>query len=290
MSRCLADGMTCAANASLISTRSMSSIVSPARSSAMRDAPIGPRPMISGFSAGDAARHDARERRDAELLGPGVAHHDDRGRAVVQRARVARGDRAVGPEHRLELRELLDGRAVARARRPSRATVPSGSVIGMISRSKNPLCCDSTARCCERAANSSISSRVTPSACDDVLRGLAHRDVDVGQSLGAASTSARRRPDRALRAGPGVGEPVVGGARAAVGAALVEAAHALDARGDEHVALAALDRVRGHADGLQRRRAVAVDGRAGDVVRCPRAARRRARGCSPAHRPAARSR
>ncbi len=40
-------------------------------------------------------------------------------------------------------------------------TVPSGVVTGVISRSKNPFSCDATARCCESAANSSISSRVT---------------------------------------------------------------------------------------------------------------------------------
>ena len=40
-------------------------------------------------------------------------------------------------------------------------TVPSGRVTGMISRSKNPFSWDSTARVCERSANSSISSRVT---------------------------------------------------------------------------------------------------------------------------------
>ena len=56
--------------------------------------------------------------------------------------------------------------AVVPSRGPSsyEITVPSGRVTGVISRSKNPLVCDSTARCWERAANSSISSRVTPSA------------------------------------------------------------------------------------------------------------------------------
>ncbi len=38
-----------------------------------------------------------------------------RGGAVVQRARVARGDGAVGPEHRLELADLLVGGAGPRA-------------------------------------------------------------------------------------------------------------------------------------------------------------------------------
>ncbi len=40
-------------------------------------------------------------------------------------------------------------------------TVPSGSSTGMISRSKKPRSCDWTARFCDRAANSSISSRET---------------------------------------------------------------------------------------------------------------------------------
>ena len=45
-----------------------------------------------------------------------------------------------------------------------------------------------------------------------------------------------------------------------VGAPVHEPAHGLDPAGDEDVALTGADRVRGHADGLERRRAVAVDG------------------------------
>ena len=93
----------------------MSSIVMPALASALRVASIGPRPMISGDSPRHARRDDARQRRQAQLLGLGVAHDDHRRGAVVQRARVARGDRAVRPEHRLELADLLVGRACARA-------------------------------------------------------------------------------------------------------------------------------------------------------------------------------
>ena len=54
---------------------------------------------------------------------------------------------------------------VVPARGPSSllTTVPSASVTGVISRSKKPFACASTARSCERAANSSISWRVTPS-------------------------------------------------------------------------------------------------------------------------------
>ena len=64
-------------------------------------------------------------------------------------------------------------------------------------------------------------------------------------------------------AGLGVGEERV--VRAGVGRAVQVAAHGLDAGGDEHVALAGLDGVGGHADRLERRGAVAVDGHAGDV-------------------------
>jgi hypothetical protein len=41
----------------------------------------------------------------------GVAHHDHGRGAVVERAAVACGHLAVGAESRLELRQLLDGRA-----------------------------------------------------------------------------------------------------------------------------------------------------------------------------------
>src|SRR5680860_1648468 len=51
MPRSRAEGMTCEANASFISTRSMSSMVIPARAKACLDAPTGPRPMISGETA-----------------------------------------------------------------------------------------------------------------------------------------------------------------------------------------------------------------------------------------------
>ena len=121
MPRCFADGITCAANASLISTRSMSSIGQAGALQRLAARLDRAETHDLRVEAGHAGRHDPRQRLDAELVRLGVAHHDHRGRAVVQRARVAGGHLAVGTEHRLQLGELLDRRAVARAvvlRRP----------------------------------------------------------------------------------------------------------------------------------------------------------------------------
>src|SRR4051794_12500668 len=65
--------------------------------------------------AGDTGRHDAGEWRDAELLRLRVAHDDDRGGAVVERARVARSDPSVRTEHRLQLSHPFDSDPGARA-------------------------------------------------------------------------------------------------------------------------------------------------------------------------------
>ena len=53
--------------------------------------------------------------------------------------------------------------SVELARGPSSlaTTVPSGSVTGTISRSKNPDSCDATASSCERCAYLSMSARLT---------------------------------------------------------------------------------------------------------------------------------
>ena len=219
--------------------------------------------MISGFSAADAA--DATMRASGVMpssLGLGVAHHDDRGGAVVQRAGVAGGDRAVGPEHRLQRRRASRRWCRRGGRRPCVTTVPSGVVTGVISRSKKPFSCDSTGPLLRPGGELVHLLAGHALGLGHVLGGLAHGDVDVGEAR-------RRRPRRPGRprarlrcAASASAKRVV---RAGVGRAVHEAAHGLDAGGDEHVALAGLDRVGGHADRLQRRRAVAVDGDAGDV-------------------------
>ena len=50
----------------------------------------------------DPGRHDPGQRGQAQLGGPPVAHDHHRGGPVVQRAAVAGGDGAVGPEGRFE--------------------------------------------------------------------------------------------------------------------------------------------------------------------------------------------
>src|SRR6201999_1242368 len=65
--------------------------------------------------AAHAGGDDAGQRLEAEFLGLDVAGDHHRRRAVVQRAGVARGNGAVGPEDRLELADLLVGGAGARA-------------------------------------------------------------------------------------------------------------------------------------------------------------------------------
>ena len=57
----------------------------------------------------DAVRADLGEPGQAELLGLGLAHHDDRGGAVGDLRGGAGGDRAVLGERRAQLAERLGG-------------------------------------------------------------------------------------------------------------------------------------------------------------------------------------
>ena len=227
--RAAADGITWAANASLISTTSTSSMVIPARSSALRRLDR-PDPHELRLDAGHGRRDDARQRLDAELLRPLVAHEHDRRGAVVERARVPGGDLAArGTPASARRASRASSRAAAR-RRARR--VPPPSARASISRSKKPSSCAATARCCLRYANRSISSRVISSALGDVLRGLPHRDVHVRDRvrLPPASRSCSSRS--------------TSGSRDTCEIDSTPAA-------DEDVALAGTDRVGGHADRLQ---------------------------------------
>ena len=67
--------------------------------------------MISGDRADTAGSDDAGQRGDPEFGGLPVAHDDQGGGTVVERATVARRDAPVRAEHRLELRHGLIGHA-----------------------------------------------------------------------------------------------------------------------------------------------------------------------------------
>ena len=108
-------GITWAAKASLSSTVSTSPMSMPARSSTLRMAPIGATPMYSGSMAAVAAVTIRARGRSPSSVGLVGRHHEHGGGAVVQRTGVAGRDLAVLLERRVELGELLEGRARARA-------------------------------------------------------------------------------------------------------------------------------------------------------------------------------
>ena len=115
------DGITCAANASLNSTRSILSAAMPACLSAFFVDGIGPRPITCGFTPATpmpTMRASGVRPSFARLL---LAHQQRSGDAVVGRARVAGGDddllaaEADHALHRLERAELLGGGVGANA-------------------------------------------------------------------------------------------------------------------------------------------------------------------------------
>ena len=139
-------------------------------------------------------------------LGLGVAHDDDGGGAVVERAGVAGGDRAVGAEHRLELGQLLDGGAGAGA-----VVLRDDGAVGEGDRGDLPV---------EEAAllggdgpllraGGQLVHLLAGDALGehDVLGRLAHGDVDVGEArrrrpaVGALRCARRCGPRRRRRAG-----------------------------------------------------------------------------------------
>ena len=92
-----------------------------------------------------------------------VAHDDQRGRAVVERAAVAGGDRAVRPEHRLQRRPAPRASRRAAGRRRRDHAVPSGSVTGVISRAQKPSAIAFSARFWLSGRRTRpASARVTP--------------------------------------------------------------------------------------------------------------------------------
>ena len=215
----------------------------------------------------DPGRDDPGERGDPELGGPRRGHHHERRGAVVERARVPGRDASVGTEDRLEVGQRLVGRA-----RPRRVVPGDHRAVGQRHRGDLALPEAVALRLLGevlRAGREPVHL-LAGHALEQrhVLGRLAHRDVGVGQQPVVARVVPLVRAGRRDlgRAGLRLVEQRVLGARQPVGGALLEPRHRLHARGEEHVALPGPDRVRRHADGLQRRRAVPRDRRARKVV------------------------
>ena len=102
------------AKASLISMRSRSSVVMPARSSARRDASTGPMPITSGESPVAPVEMMRASGLIPSSLALDVAHHNERRRSVVQGACVPGSHGAVDPEGWLKRSKCLDCGASAR--------------------------------------------------------------------------------------------------------------------------------------------------------------------------------
>ncbi len=247
-----------AANASLTSHRSTSPTARPARSSALGIATVGASPVRSGATPTDAqARTTASGSRPAASASAPVGE-DQRGAAVVHAGRVAGGDAEAGDlgVDGLERGELLEaaGRAGGGARRRRRSWSCRRGGSPRAGRSRRRSCPSSMAamaRWCERNAQASISSRVTP-ASTAAFQPDGDRHVLVG-GVGRVAV-ARRRP---------VG-PVVG-ARHPPGPA-GRGRRRLDAAGHDHAVHAGPDRGRGGRHRGQARGAVAVVGDAGHVL------------------------
>ena len=111
--RSLLTAIAWAANASLASTRSRSLTDQPARSSALREAGIGPVPMIAGSTPAVAQETMRASGVMPRRLRFGGRHHHQRRRAVVDARGVAGRHRAVLGEGGPQLGDGFVGRAGA---------------------------------------------------------------------------------------------------------------------------------------------------------------------------------
>ena len=255
------------ANASLSSTRSRSSTVSPARSSALRVAGTGPMPMTDGSTPATAVLTIARERSQPERARPLRLDEHDRGGAVVDARGVAGGDRPARPERGLEPREALGGRVGARAlvalddaaaRRRAAAT---GTGTTWSANRPSSIAADGALLAQQRervlvradtpqrsATISAVSPSETVTPCS-ARRGLTNRQPSV-------------RVDELARAALVAGLRLQHDERCA--------RHRLDAARHDDIRVAGHDRVRGAVDRLEARAAEAVHGLARDLDRQPR--------------------
>ncbi len=160
-------GSACAAKASFSSTRSMSPTERPARSSALREAGIGPRPIVAGSTPATAlatrraiGRRPSSAARDSEvtrsaaapslmpLLLPAVTEPEaSRLKAGFKPASCSR---------------VVSGRGCSSRSTVVVAPLAAGTSIGTTSSAKRPAPCAAAQRWCEASANRSWSSRETP--------------------------------------------------------------------------------------------------------------------------------
>ena len=147
----------CEANASLSSTRSISSIETPGAGEELAHRGHRADAHHGRVDPGDGRAGEDAERLDPERARLLLARDHERCSAVVDPARVARRHRPVR-------------RGTRAAARPSFSSVVSGrgcssrtsSPAGTSSSSNRPASAAAAQRCCERSANASWSARETP--------------------------------------------------------------------------------------------------------------------------------
>ena len=101
--RSLLTAQACAANASLASTSSRSSIFQPAFLSAAREAGIGPVPMIAGSTPACAQETMRASTLRFSLAASPALHQHDRGGPIIDAGGIAGGDGAILREGRPQL-------------------------------------------------------------------------------------------------------------------------------------------------------------------------------------------
>ena len=241
----------------------------PTRRSACRVASTGPRPMISGDSALTPV---------ATIRASGVIPSSRALRSLITTTAAAPSlsgqqlPAVTVPSGRNTGLSAPTASSVTPGRGPSsRSTVvPSGSVdrrdlareeavldrlLGEVLRADRELVLLGSA---DARRSTPRSPRSAPWRC--------RRRAAGRRPAGRASPRRRPRPRLGACAARGVVEQRVHGVGQRVAAALDVPADRLHAGGDEHLALAGLDRVHGHPRGLQGRRAVPGERGAGKVV------------------------
>ncbi len=197
-----------------------------------------------------------------ELPGLGVAHHDDGGGPIVEGAGVAGGDGAAFAEDGPETGQALQGGS-----RPG--AVVLGDHVAVRGGYRDDLPFEESGLLGRHRPSLGLHGELVLLLAGHVLElghvlsRLAHGDVDVGE--GALERRPRIPGRRSPRRGAGLGLGEQRVVRPGIGSAVLVAADRLHAGGDEDIPLAGPDGVGRHPDGLERRRAVTVDGHARHV-------------------------